>query len=301
MCATNGDFLIYLIKNKTKLNSKVLRGGVLWMARKRDPKRDEAFEIYKEANGKIDLVEIAKILELSPGTIRGWKSKDSWEQKMNGTFRKKNAERSKRGGAPKGNQNAKGNKGNSRASPPKKNKNAVKTGEYETIFADQLTDEEKDLYSNMDTDPFFVLSEEINILRIRQRRMMQRIAKAEQGLNDSEVQMLYELRGRKKCIESQGRKVSVGQQPELIMTEKKEKATPKIETILRLEDALTRVSNQLVKALRQQADLSLVSTRKELMKAQVDYTKAQTTKALINKDGDETDGGTVINIIDDIG
>lgn len=57
-------------------------------------------------------------------------------------------------GAPKGNQNAIGNKGNSRASPPKRNKNAVKTGEYETIFADMLSDEEKDIYSTMNDDPF---------------------------------------------------------------------------------------------------------------------------------------------------
>lgn len=275
------------------------------MSSEKKSKRKQAFDIFKEHEGNIDLVEIARLLDSPPGTVRGWKSKDKWDDQLNGTFQeekrsvpKEKMERSKARGAPKRNQNAVGNSGG--AGQPN-NKNAVKTGEYETIFADQLTDEERDLYSNMDTDPFFVLSEEINILRIRQRRMMQRIAKAEQGLNDSEVQMLYELRGRKKCIESQGRKVSVGQQPELIMTEKKEKATPKIETILRLEDALTRVSNQLVKALKQQADLSLVSTRKELMKAQVDYTKAQTTKALINKDGDETDGGTVINIIDDIG
>ena len=65
------------------------------MARPRDPKRERAWEIYKEHNGKIDLVEIASQLSISPGTVRGWKSKESWDSKLNGTFQK-NTERSKR-------------------------------------------------------------------------------------------------------------------------------------------------------------------------------------------------------------
>lgn len=65
------------------------------MPRARNPNRDKAFEIYKSHNGKIDLVDIADQLQTSPGTVRGWKSKDKWEQKLNGTFRK-NMERSKK-------------------------------------------------------------------------------------------------------------------------------------------------------------------------------------------------------------
>lgn len=78
------------------------------MARARDPNRNKAFEIYKKHDGKIDLVEIASQLNISPGTIRGWKSKDSWDIQLNGTLRK-NTERSKRrkGGQP-GNKNAEG-------------------------------------------------------------------------------------------------------------------------------------------------------------------------------------------------
>ena len=64
------------------------------MPRARDPNRDKAFEIYKDSKGSIDLVEIASQLSLSPGTIRGWKSKDSWDNKINGTLQK-DTERSK--------------------------------------------------------------------------------------------------------------------------------------------------------------------------------------------------------------
>ena len=69
-----------------------MRGGD--MPRARDPNRDRAFEIYKKHNGEIDLVDIASQLNIFSGTIRGWKSKDRWAEKMNGTFRK-NMERSK--------------------------------------------------------------------------------------------------------------------------------------------------------------------------------------------------------------
>lgn len=65
------------------------------MPRVRDPNRDKAFKIYKEHNGNIDLVEIASQLNLPNGTIRGWKSKDKWDDKMNGTLQK-NTERSKK-------------------------------------------------------------------------------------------------------------------------------------------------------------------------------------------------------------
>ena len=64
------------------------------MGRARDPNRNKAFEIYKEHDGKIDLAEIASRLNISPGTVRGWKSKDSWDKKLNGTFQK-SMERSK--------------------------------------------------------------------------------------------------------------------------------------------------------------------------------------------------------------
>lgn len=65
------------------------------MPRARNPNRDKAYQIYKSNNGKIDLVEIASQLNISAGTVRGWKSKDKWEQKLNGTFQK-NTERSKK-------------------------------------------------------------------------------------------------------------------------------------------------------------------------------------------------------------
>jgi len=53
------------------------------MARARDPSRDKAFEIWKQANGDIKLKDIAEQLGISEGTVRGWKNKDKWEASNN--------------------------------------------------------------------------------------------------------------------------------------------------------------------------------------------------------------------------
>ena len=142
------------------------------MARKRDPRRDKAKKIWLESNGDKQLKEIASELNVSDSQIRKWKSIDKWSAELKGNVTNAKGNVTNRGGAPFGNQNAVGNKGNSRASPPLGNKNAIKTGEYEIIFADMLSDEEKDIYSNLNDDPFFILNDEIRLLKVRQFRMM---------------------------------------------------------------------------------------------------------------------------------
>ncbi|OMF72496.1 cell division protein FtsK [Paenibacillus peoriae] len=54
------------------------------MGRKRDPKRDEAFDLYKASSGSIRLTDIASQLSVSEGTVRGWKAKDKWESLLAG-------------------------------------------------------------------------------------------------------------------------------------------------------------------------------------------------------------------------
>lgn len=131
-----------------------MRGG--GMPRARDQNRDKAFEIYKERAGNIDLVEIASQLNISAGTVRGWKSKDKWDDKLNGTLRK-NTERSKRqkGGQPN-NKNATGNSGG--AAPPQ-NKNAEKYG----FFSKHLPEETVSIIQEMPEEPLDVLWDQIQI------------------------------------------------------------------------------------------------------------------------------------------
>ncbi|HFR4060455.1 TPA: phage terminase small subunit [Enterococcus faecium] len=233
------------------------------MARKRDPRRDEAKKIWLESNGEKQLKEIASELNVSDSQVRKWKSQDKWsaELKSNVTNGKSNV--TNQGGAPIGNQNAKGNKGNSRASPPKRNKNALKTGEYETIFFDTLSDDEKDIYSSLDDDPSFVLSEEIRLLKIRQLRMMKRIKEAESGLNDEEVDRLQQMRKIKTPIEKDGKKLEIKREV-MQDVQVSRKTYRKIDDILSIEDALTRISNQLTKAIKQLNALATEESRNKV-------------------------------------
>ncbi|ALS03090.1 small subunit of terminase [Enterococcus silesiacus] len=239
------------------------------MARQRDPKRDQALEIFIEHNGEVTNRKVASLLSVPEKTISAWKSRDKWSavlQNNDCSTAKEKCSTTNKGGAPRGNQNAKGNKGNQHASPPEGNKNAVKTGEYEKLYFDLLSEDEKSVYlMNFTSDQR--LEQDIRELSLRKYRMMKRITSAEDNLNESEMILLHELRDRKRYIESNGKKIKITE-PELIITEKREKISPKIDNILRLEDALTRISNQLAKSLKLKNELELSEKKKALIEAQ---------------------------------
>lgn len=136
----------------------------------RSPERDQAFEIYKDSGGKLELIKIAEQLGVPEGTVRGWKNKDGWEAKLKGTIQKKKTERSKKQGAPKGNKNAVGNKGGNGGPPG--NVNAVKHGAYQSLYAAYLPDEEKAIYDQLPGDAD--LEEEIRLLRLKMARLLTR-------------------------------------------------------------------------------------------------------------------------------
>lgn len=137
------------------------------MAKARSPDRIKAEEIYLESKGNIELVKIAEILGRPPGTIRGWKNKDRWDDKLNGTFQENKTERSKRkkGGQPN-NKNAIGH------GPPKENKNAEKHG----FFSKYLPEETLSIIQEIqEKNPLDILWENIQIQYaaiIRAQRIM---------------------------------------------------------------------------------------------------------------------------------
>ncbi|WP_141432427.1 phage terminase small subunit [Bacillus sp. 03113] len=93
------------------------------MARPRNSKRDEAFQIWKNSGGTKKLKDIAAELGLSDSQIRKWKNQDKWDDQLKGNVTKPKGNVTKRKrGAPAGNKNAEG------SGPPKKNQNAVKHG-----------------------------------------------------------------------------------------------------------------------------------------------------------------------------
>ena len=243
-------------------------------------KKEQAKKYYEKGWKYKD---ISEKLSVPLNTLKSWRKRDKWER--GGAT--KEVQPTNRG-APKGNQNAIGNKGNSRTSPPKRNKNAVKTGEYETIFADMLSDEEKDIYSTMNDDPFFILDEEIRILKIRQYRMLKRIKDAEAGLNDEEVERLQQLRKVKEPSVIDGKMVTVKREV-LKDVQVTRKTFRKLDDILAIEDALTRVSNQLIKAIKQQKELLSTDKKSLLMEAQIEKIKLETDKLSGGSSNDEAD------------
>ena len=126
----------------------------------------------------------------------------------------------------KGNQNAKGNKGGPGAE--KRNKRALKTGEYETIYDDLLTDEEKQIMQQTELyDKKYQIMSEIKILSIREIRILKKIEDLRNGKEMSIVKM----------SKSSSNNVSYRNNGTLTTTEAE--STTKI--IKEFEESLTRV------------------------------------------------------------
>lgn len=146
------------------------------MARAPDPRIEQAKAMCLKG---MKLVEIASQLNLPEGTVRSWKNRYKWD--CNVAKEKRNVAKRKKGGQP-GNQNATG---------PPENKNAVKTGEFETLFFDCLEPDEQKLIQAVQPDKEQLLLQEIQLLTVRERRMLKRIESLkllEQASNLEEVQ-----------------------------------------------------------------------------------------------------------------
>ena len=219
------------------------------MARVRSPNRDKAFEIYKESNGNIANREIAKILDISEKTISGWKVKDKWNDQLNGVLQKEirstPKEKRKKGGQP----------GNKNATGPPGNKHAVTTGEFENIFFDTLEKDELNLIKSIDIEKRKLLEQEIQLLTVRERRMLKRIDDLKKS---KEVVIDTETHG------TQG-----DSEVSLVNYESK------LNKIQNIEEALTRVQDKKQKAIdtlhkfemdEQKLELTVMKLELEIMK-----------------------------------
>ena len=88
--------------------------------------------------------------------------------------------------------------GGASTGPPKKNKNAVSTGEHETIWMDTLSDEEKLLIPKIKHKVIDLIDDDIKLIEIRIRRMMQRINLADDAENVANIEeALTRVQGKK--------------------------------------------------------------------------------------------------------
>lgn len=120
---------------------------------------------------------------------------------------------------------------------PKGNKNAVTTGEYETLHVSALSPQESALYASLDISPRKQTEDAIRLFSVREHRILLRINRvedaAEDGLGISSVTTHdgWNVKGKVDF--------SVAER------------TTTLDTIQRLEEALTRVQAQKLRAIDQ--------------------------------------------------
>ena len=218
------------------------------MGRARNPKRNEAFRIYLESEGKERPKDIAELLKIPSSQVRKWKTEDKWDDELAKPPEKRSVPKRKNG-APFGNRNAFGNKGGNGFpaghqysvghGAPKRNRNAVTTGEYATIWLDTLSDEERELLTGAETDPLAQINGTILLLTIRERRMMTYLQelKAQRGLSGKEADLVEDTI---RTVKMKGETV-IGRE---ILSEKR-----LADKIIAVEEALTRVQEKKIRAI----------------------------------------------------
>ena len=189
------------------------------MARAPDPRIEQAKAMYLQGT---KLVEIASQLNLPEGTVRRWKSTHRWDSERSD----KKSERSKKRkrGAQPGNKNSSGG--------PPGNKKAVTTGEFETLLFDCLDPEEQRLAQTVPEDKQKLLMQEIQLLTVRERRMLKRIDLLRNSLDDSGV-----ASGDETGMTVVGHRKGIEKDKDTDLLEYREK----LGQIQNIEDALTRV------------------------------------------------------------
>lgn len=252
------------------------------MAKARSPDRVKAEEIYLEHKGDIELVKIAEILDRPQGTVRGWKNKDKWDDKLNGTFQEKgnkNVERSKRkkGGQP-GNKNAVGN------GPPKENKNAEKHG----FFSKYLPEETMDIIQEIqEKDPLDILWENIQIQYaaiIRAQRIMYVAGKEEmiKELKKSKYEVVPDKDGFKQITTEEEYEFQFAWDRQATFLQAQSRAMAELRNMIKQYDEL----------LNMNIDMATEEQRLRIEKLKVEIDKIKEDKG---------DKNIKVTIVDDIG
>lgn len=197
-----------------------------------------AYEDYKKG---MKYKEIAEKHKVSISTVKSWASR-YWKQK--GCNPKEKVATKKKKGAPIGNKNATG---------PPGNKNAVTTGEFENIFFDTLEKDELNLIKSIELEKRKLLEQEIQLLTVRERRMLKRI---EDLKKSKEVVIDTETHG------TQG-----DSEVSLVNYESK------LNKIQNIEEALTRVQDKKQKAID-----TLHKFEMDELKANIDKEKLELEK-----------------------
>ena len=177
---------------------------------------DKIKELSKDYMEGSTYKELQEKYSITPNELKWIIQKNNWKRKSN---RRK---------AQKGNKNAKGNKGGTGAK--KGNKNAVTTGEYETLYYDLLSEEEKAIFNNYEVaDKKQELLKELKWLEVRKFKMMKKI----QEIEDKEKEMIVEDINKRQYN-------SINADETEITTH----ATHNVNLLQKLYDSLTRIQEE---------------------------------------------------------
>lgn len=227
------------------------------MPRAPSEKKVEAEKLF---NKGMKLTDIAKKLGVPEGTVRSWKNRGKWGGKAskknkcnvaNDDDKNATLQKRKRGGQ-KGNQNAKGGRGN--PSPH----DVTKHGAYRAVFMDALDEDEQELVDMVPEDEEQLLMEQIQLFSIRERRILKAINKYREQKGDVSVADLYRQESKRSFKDDDERELYEKRIREKV--EKEERlpgesyniqthTTNKDLIIARLEQELSSVQNKKTKAI----------------------------------------------------
>lgn len=244
---------------------------------KRSDKRDsvKAEYIARRSRGeRINLHELAEHHSLSYQTLRNWKAKDKWDESL---------PKKKRGGQP-GNRNSAGHKNaaGSHQGAPLGNKNAEKDGAYSAIFFDMLTDSEKAIADQTPTGSKETLEHELQIARVREHRILEKISQYEQEPEDTlHISSLLDMRepGVEEGQKRDGAKQSMGMYT-------KDSAFSRV---LKLQEALYKVQGRITKIADSLRALEESEKRMDLERERLDIMRMRATGAFTIPPPEEPD------------
>lgn len=154
------------------------------MTRKRDENRDKAKQLFLDSDGLMSNPEIAEALGIDSNKVRKWKCIDKWKEALANKPRKR--------GGQKGNQNAKGH------GAPQRNRNAETHGAYSKVYFNELTEDEKEVVTSITLDTAENMLRELQILIAKENDLRKRIANLNNDTTRLYVDKVIELRKQRK-------------------------------------------------------------------------------------------------------
>lgn len=162
-----------------------------------------------------------------------------------------------------------------------KNKNAVTTGEHETIWMDTLEEDERVLFNVIETDIRKQLEDDIKLYTLRERRMLNRI----KTLNKKDLNVV---------THEQRQGTDQGQTSKYDVVERENA----IDQIQRIEEALTRVQDKKARLLELKHRIENTMTDNSKKQAEIEFIKER-TKLIKGEKKDTSMLESLINVVND--